>query len=73
MVHHIGNIAASERHTIVIVLPEEKSGSAAPSLDKRVTGSCSREVNIGKGIVMCLRDLRCCQSQVCHACRGSIC
>lgn len=44
MVHHIANITASKRHTILIVPPEEKNRSAAASLDKRVTGSCSRRL-----------------------------
>lgn len=47
MVYHIENNAGSKRHTTIIVLPEENSRSAAAYLDKRVTGSCSQEVNLG--------------------------
>lgn len=46
MVYHIENTAGSKRHTTMIVLPEENSSSAAAFLDKRVTGSCSQEVNL---------------------------
>lgn len=63
MVPHIANISASKRHTIPTVLPEENSRSAASSLDKKVTESCSQEVNLGKSIVVCLWDHRWCWSQ----------